>query len=41
MAIKKSEILPFTKVRLQMVFIVLRKISQIEKGKYHMVLFVG
>ena len=35
--IKKNEILPFTETWMDLEIIILREVSQREKGKYHMI----
>ena len=39
-AIKKKEIMPFTATWLQLEILILSKVSQEEKDKYHMVLLI-
>ena len=40
-AIKKNEAMPFTARRMDLEIIILSKVSQTEKGKYHMTWFRG
>ena len=39
-AIKKNEIMPFAATRMQLEILILSEISQTEKDKYHMILFI-
>ena len=39
-AIKKNEIMPFTAIWMDLEIIILNKVSQTEKDKYHMISFI-